>query len=228
MIDVKNSYVETADEVARADATRSSRAGVPPERLTLVPDCGFSQTARHLDDRQARRRSSPAATSSAAGAPRRPSTQEEAPMTAHAITMLGTGLIGDFYTTTLHGQRGRDRVRVVYSRSRRSAAQAFSERWGIPERTTDLAAAIDHPDTDVVVVGAAELPPRGGGRAARRRPARRSSARSRSGGRPTRRSGCSRRSSAAGVFGGYLEDLCYTPKTLKAVARGRRRARSAT
>ena len=32
----------------------------------------------------------------------------------------------------------------------------------------------------------------------------------------------------AGVFGGYLEDLCYTPKTLKAVALGARRARSAT
>ena len=32
-------------------------------------------------------------------------------------SMLGTGLIGDFYTKTLHGQRSRDRVRVVYSRS---------------------------------------------------------------------------------------------------------------
>ena len=31
----------------------------------------------------------------------------------------------------------------------------------------------------------------------------------------------------AGVFGGYLEDLCYTPKTLKAI-RPSRRARSAT
>ena len=38
-------------------------------------------------------------------------------MDGHAITMLGTGLIGDFYTMTLHGQRRRDRVRVVYSRS---------------------------------------------------------------------------------------------------------------
>ena len=38
-------------------------------------------------------------------------------MKAHAISLLGTGLIGDFYTMTLHGQRGRDRVRVVYSRS---------------------------------------------------------------------------------------------------------------
>ena len=33
-------------------------------------------------------------------------------MKQHAVTMLGTGLIGDFYTQTLHGQRNRDRVRV--------------------------------------------------------------------------------------------------------------------
>ena len=47
VIDVKNSHVETATEVAaRIDAILA--AGVPPERLTLVPDCGFSQTARHL------------------------------------------------------------------------------------------------------------------------------------------------------------------------------------
>jgi 5-methyltetrahydropteroyltriglutamate--homocysteine methyltransferase len=47
VIDVKNSHVETAAEVAaRIDAILAS--GVPPERLALVPDCGFSQTARHL------------------------------------------------------------------------------------------------------------------------------------------------------------------------------------
>ena len=38
-------------------------------------------------------------------------------MRAHQVTLLGTGLIGDFYTATLHSQRGRDRVRVVYSRT---------------------------------------------------------------------------------------------------------------
>jgi 5-methyltetrahydropteroyltriglutamate--homocysteine methyltransferase len=37
--------VETADEVGRRiDAILGT--GVPPNRLTLVPDCGFSQTAR--------------------------------------------------------------------------------------------------------------------------------------------------------------------------------------
>jgi len=47
VIDVKNSHIETAQEVAaRTDTILAT--GVPPERLTLVPDCGFSQTARHL------------------------------------------------------------------------------------------------------------------------------------------------------------------------------------
>jgi 5-methyltetrahydropteroyltriglutamate--homocysteine methyltransferase len=45
VIDVKNSYVETADDVAeRIDAVLE--AGVPSDGLTLVPDCGFSQTPR--------------------------------------------------------------------------------------------------------------------------------------------------------------------------------------
>jgi predicted dehydrogenase len=72
-------------------------------------------------------------------------------MKAHQITMLGTGLIGEFYTNTLHGQRGQDRVRVVYSRSA-ERGEAFRERWSVQESTTDLAAAVEHPDTDVVVV----------------------------------------------------------------------------
>ncbi len=47
VIDVKNSHVETAAEVAaRVEAILAT--GIPPEHLTLVPDCGFSQTARHL------------------------------------------------------------------------------------------------------------------------------------------------------------------------------------
>jgi 5-methyltetrahydropteroyltriglutamate--homocysteine methyltransferase len=46
IIDVKNSYVETADDVAeRIDRVLEH---VPAERLSLVPDCGFSQTARGL------------------------------------------------------------------------------------------------------------------------------------------------------------------------------------
>jgi 5-methyltetrahydropteroyltriglutamate--homocysteine methyltransferase len=45
IVDVKNYYLETATDVAeRLDAVLA--AGVPADRLTVVPDCGFSQTAR--------------------------------------------------------------------------------------------------------------------------------------------------------------------------------------
>ena len=45
VVDVKNYYLETADDVAwRID--RLLEAGVAEARLSVVPDCGFSQTAR--------------------------------------------------------------------------------------------------------------------------------------------------------------------------------------
>jgi 5-methyltetrahydropteroyltriglutamate--homocysteine methyltransferase len=45
VIDVKSYHLESADEVAaRVEAVLAT--GVSPDRLTLVPDCGFSQTAR--------------------------------------------------------------------------------------------------------------------------------------------------------------------------------------
>lgn len=44
LIDVKNYYVETAEEVA--DRIRVALRHVRPEKLAIVPDCGFSQTAR--------------------------------------------------------------------------------------------------------------------------------------------------------------------------------------
>jgi predicted dehydrogenase len=137
-------------------------------------------------------------------------------MNDHTITMLGTGLIGDFYTNTLQSQRGRDRVRVVYSRTAERGV-AFRERWGIEDSTTDLAAAINHPDTDVVVIGvpnflheeAVGLVAKAGKAVLCTKPLGRTAEEARR---------MLRVVEDAGVFAGYLEDLCYTPKTLKAVA----------
>ncbi len=136
-------------------------------------------------------------------------------MKAHAITMLGTGLIGDFYTMTLHGQRSRDRVRVAYSRSE-DRGTAFCERWAIPESTTDIAAAINHVDTDVVVVAlpnylheeAVTAVARAGKSVLCTKPLGRNAVEARR---------MLEAVEKAGVFAGYLEDLCYTPKTLKAL-----------
>jgi 5-methyltetrahydropteroyltriglutamate--homocysteine methyltransferase len=45
VVDVKSYYLETPDDVAERIEQLLS-AGVPEERLHVVPDCGFSQTAR--------------------------------------------------------------------------------------------------------------------------------------------------------------------------------------
>jgi predicted dehydrogenase len=136
-------------------------------------------------------------------------------MPAHTVTMLGTGLIGGFYTMTLHGQRGRDRVGVAYSRSP-DRARAFAERWDVPRHTTDLAAAIEDPTTDAVVIGlpnaqheeAVTLAARAGKAVLCTKPLGRNAAEALRMLETVER---------AGVFHGYLEDLVYTPKTLKAV-----------
>jgi 5-methyltetrahydropteroyltriglutamate--homocysteine methyltransferase len=44
IVDVKNYYIETPDEIARR--VRKCLEFAPPERLALAPDCGLSQTAR--------------------------------------------------------------------------------------------------------------------------------------------------------------------------------------
>jgi len=133
----------------------------------------------------------------------------------HKITMLGTGLIGLFYTMSLHGGRSRDHVQVVYSR-RDERARQFAKDWNIPQATTDMAAAIDDPDTDVVVVGlpnhlheeAVIMAARAGKAVLCTKPLGRNAAEAKR---------MLEAVEKAGVFHGYLEDLVYTPKTLKAI-----------
>jgi predicted dehydrogenase len=136
-------------------------------------------------------------------------------MKYHNVAMLGTGLIGDFYTMTLHGRRNRDRVGIVYSRSEKRG-KAFSERWEIPGYTTSLEEAIGHDEVDTVVVGLpnflheeAIAAAADAGKAVLCT-------------KPLARNGVEAKRildkvDVAGVFAGYLEDLCYTPKALKAI-----------
>ena len=133
----------------------------------------------------------------------------------HKITMLGTGLIGLFYTMTMHNQRGVDRVHMIYSRNEEKAKQ-FAKDWGIPRWTTDMSEAINDPDTDVVVIGIpnhlhkeAVLTAAKAGKAILCT-------------KPLARNAAEAKEmldivEKAGVFSGYLEDLIYPPKTLKSL-----------
>jgi predicted dehydrogenase len=131
------------------------------------------------------------------------------------VAMLGTGFISRFYTMSLHGNRSRDQVQVVYSRSEERGRQ-FAQDCGIPRWTTDMAEAIGDPDTEVVVIGlpnylheeAAVMAAEAGKAVLCTKPLARNAAEAK------------RMLDAvekANVLHGYLEDLVYTPKTLKAL-----------
>jgi predicted dehydrogenase len=133
----------------------------------------------------------------------------------HKITMLGTGLIGRFYTMTLHRQRGADRVHTVFSPTE-AHVSSFAAEFDIPEWTTDMAEAINDPETDIVVVG---LP---------NHVHREAVLLAADAGKPVLCTKPLARNAReaweileaveeAGVFHGYLEDLVYTPKMLKAL-----------
>ncbi len=133
----------------------------------------------------------------------------------HRIAMLGTGLIGTFYTMTLHQGRGVDRVHAVYSRTE-ERARAFAEENTIPVWATDVKSVVENEEVDVVVVG---LPndlheevvasAAGAGKAVLcTKPL------GRNGEEAKRMLECVE---SAGVFAGYLEDLVYPPKTLRSL-----------
>ncbi|MEE2659545.1 MAG: Gfo/Idh/MocA family oxidoreductase [Candidatus Latescibacterota bacterium] len=136
-------------------------------------------------------------------------------MECHRITMLGTGLIGMFYTMSLHKNRSRDRVHTVFSRSAKRAEE-FAKDWSIPNHTDDLQAAIEDSNTDIVVVGlpndrhleAVELTARAGKAVLCTKPLGRTAEEAKQ---------MLTAVEQAGVFAGYLEDLVYPPKTLKAI-----------
>lgn len=133
----------------------------------------------------------------------------------HKITLLGTGLIGMFYAMTLHGLRSRDQIHRVYSRTS-ERARKFAEEWNIPHWTTDLDEAINDPETTVVVIGlpnnlherAAIAAAKAGKAILCTKPLARTAEEALR---------ILNAVEEAGVFHGYLEDLVYTPKTLKAV-----------
>jgi len=136
-------------------------------------------------------------------------------MEMRKITMLGTGLIGVFYTMALHGQRSRDKVCTIYSRSE-ERGKKVAQQYGIPRHTTSMEDAINDPETDIVVIGlpnhlhleAVRLCAKAKKAVLCTKPLGRNAEEAME---------MLRIVEDAGIFNGYLEDLAYTPKTLKAL-----------
>lgn len=132
------------------------------------------------------------------------------------IAILGTGFIGRFYTESLVSQRRKDVVSMVYGRDS-DKAQKFAADFGIPAFTNDMEKAINDATVDVVVIAltndmhleAALLCAKAKKHVLCTKPLGRNADEAYQ---------MMKAVEDAGIFGGYLEDLCYTPKFLKALA----------
>ena len=131
------------------------------------------------------------------------------------ICILGGGFIGRFYAESLCGRRSKDSVTVVYSRKEATASR-FAKDYSVPHYCTEMEDAIAHVESEFVVIAlpnylheeAVMLCVKHKKAVLCTKPLGRTAAEAL---RMTL--ACEE----AGVFAGYLEDLCYTPKFLKSV-----------
>ncbi|MEJ7643279.1 MAG: Gfo/Idh/MocA family oxidoreductase [Chryseolinea sp.] len=132
------------------------------------------------------------------------------------IAMLGSGFIGRFYADSLQGYRSKDKIVTIYSRKSESADK-FAADYKVPFSTTMLEEAINRPEVEVVcIVLPNNLHEEAVMLCCKHRKAVITT-------KPLGRNGAEAKRMLdavehAGIFNGYLEDLVYTPKFLKAHA----------
>ncbi|MBS1977105.1 MAG: Gfo/Idh/MocA family oxidoreductase [Bacteroidetes bacterium] len=130
------------------------------------------------------------------------------------ISMLGSGFIGRFYADSLQGYRSKDKIVSIYSR-REESAKTFAVDYMVAHWTTKMEEAIARPEVEVVCISlpnnlheeAVMLCCKHNKAVVCTKPLGRNAAEAK------------RMMDAvekAGIFNGYLEDLVYTPKFIKA------------
>jgi predicted dehydrogenase len=130
------------------------------------------------------------------------------------IAMLGSGFIGRFYADSLQGYRSKDKIVSIYSR-RAESTKKFAEDYNVAFATTNMEEAINRPDVEVVCISlpnnlheeAVMLCCKHKKAVITTKPLGRNAEEAK------------RMLDAvekAGIFNGYLEDLVYTPKFIKA------------
>ena len=130
------------------------------------------------------------------------------------IAMLGSGFIGRFYADSLQGYRSRDTIVSIYSR-REESARKFAEDYQCHHYTTVMEEAIAREDVDIVCIAlpnnlheaAVLLCCKYKKAVMTTKPLGRNAAEAKR---------MLEAVEAAGIFNGYLEDLVYTPKFIKA------------
>ena len=132
------------------------------------------------------------------------------------IAMLGSGFIGRFYADALQGYRTRDKVVSIYSR-REESAQKFANDYQCAHWTTNMEESIANPDVDIVCIAL----PNNLHEAAVMLCCKHKKAVMTT--KPLGRNAAEAKRmllavEEAGIFNGYLEDLVYTPKFIKAEA----------
>lgn len=130
------------------------------------------------------------------------------------IAMLGSGFIGRFYADSLQGYRSKDKIVSIYSR-REESAKKFAEDYQCHHYTTVMEEAIAREDVDIVCISlpnhlheeAVMLCCKHKKAVMTTKPLGRNAAEAKR---------MLEAVEAAGIFNGYLEDLVYTPKFIKA------------
>jgi predicted dehydrogenase len=130
------------------------------------------------------------------------------------IAMLGSGFIGRFYADSLQGYRSKDKIVSVYSRKPESAKK-FADDYKVPHFTMVLEEAINRPEVEVVCISlpnnlhetAVMLCCKHKKAVICTKPLGRNAAEAKR---------MLEAVEKAGIFNGYLEDLVYTPKFIKA------------
>ena len=131
------------------------------------------------------------------------------------IAMLGSGFIGRFYADSLIGMRSKDKIVSIYSRNDENARK-FAKDYNVEHVTTEMEEAIANPSVTIVCISlpnnlheaAVMLCCKHKKAVMTTKPLGRNAAEAKR---------MLEAVETAGIFNGYLEDLCYTPKFLKAL-----------
>src|SRR5664279_4162614 len=132
------------------------------------------------------------------------------------LASLGSGFISRFYADTLVAQRRKDTIVSVYSRTENNAKK-FAEDYGIPHFTASIKECVENEEVDAVIIGlsndmhleAVLASAAAGKHVLCTKPLGRNAKEALQ---------MLQAVDKAKVMGGYLEDLCYTPKFLKSLA----------